>query len=102
LWDWITGEVRDPLGTSAEGTFLNEVTALALSPDGQTLAVAVDRTVRLWEVATGRLLGRLEGHTGRVKCLAYSPDSRRLVTGGYDQTVRLWNLAANLASNSQP
>jgi WD40 repeat protein len=102
LWDWITGEVRDPLGTSAEGTFLNEVTALAFSPDGQTLAVAVDRTVRLWEVVTGRLLARLEGHTGKVKCLAYSPDSRRLVSGGYDQTVRLWNLAEYLASNSQP
>jgi WD40 repeat protein len=34
----------------------------------------------------------LRGHTDRVRCLAYAPDGRTLITGGIDGTVRLWDL----------
>jgi WD40 repeat protein len=49
--------------------------------------------VQLWEVDTGRLVARLEGHAGQVNCLAFSPDSTRLASGSYDRTVRLWDVA---------
>lgn len=41
---------------------------------------------------TGALLATLEGHTGWVKGVAFSPDGMRLASGSYDETIRLWDL----------
>src|SRR5262249_46649349 len=49
-----------------------DVTALALTPAGDVLAVAHGPEVGWWEVDRGRD-GRLEGHTGRVRCVAFGP-----------------------------
>jgi WD40 repeat protein len=64
---------------------------LAGRDDGGTLAVAVGRVVQLWNVTTGNLVARLEGHEGKVRCLAYAPDGTRLASGGHDRTVQLWD-----------
>ncbi|MEV5595118.1 hypothetical protein [Streptomyces sp. NPDC052496] len=70
------------------------VTAVAHSPDGRTLATgSVDRTVKLWDVATGRMLATFIGHVGPVFALAFSPDGRVLASAGDDGSVRLWDVA---------
>ncbi|HPD42274.1 MAG TPA: hypothetical protein PLD43_12040, partial [Anaerolineae bacterium] len=51
-----------------------------------------DGTVRLWRVADGRLLRTLEGHTGGVGSVAFSPDGATLASGSRDGTVRLWGV----------
>ncbi|MEV7319967.1 WD40 repeat domain-containing protein [Streptomyces sp. NPDC093970] len=72
--------------------------ALALSPDGRTLAADYDdRTVQLLDITDPahpeRLGGPLEGHTGYVNALAFSPDGRTLASGSADGTVRLWDVS---------
>jgi cytochrome c len=70
------------------------VVALAVSPDGATLASASwDRTARLWPLASGKESGGeprvIEGHQQNVNGIAFTPDGRALVTAGYDATLRI-------------
>lgn len=61
---------------------------------GKLLASAsADRTVRIWDAATGKPLHTLSGHSGPVLALAVSPDGKLLCSGGADQTIRVWDTA---------
>src|SRR5262249_37743511 len=71
------------------------VDSRAYAPDGRTLATGgSDRTVKLWDVTTGKEWARLRGHTDSVWSLAFSPDGRTLASGSRDRTVKLWDVAA--------
>jgi WD40 repeat protein/tetratricopeptide (TPR) repeat protein len=66
---------------------------VAFSPDGKTLAQASrEGNVQLWDVATGKILETLKGHSSAVLAVAFSPDGRTLASGSTDHTVRLWNV----------
>ena len=68
------------------------VRALAFSPDGSLIASgSEDHMVRLWHLATGRLVRRLEGHSSSVNAVAFSPDGRTIASASNDRTVRLWD-----------
>ncbi len=100
LWDLSTGRELRPITSREIALFIEP------SPDGRLLAVAEaavhtqDRQIGLWEVATGREVGRLEGHVGLVRAMAFSPDGRLLATGAddrprwRDQSLRVWDVAS--------
>src|SRR6185437_2004504 len=89
-------ELRNPIVyTGTHGSIA--ISALAFSPDGQTLAVASeDKSILLWDLASGEVRGQLVGHTDRIPALAWHPDGRRLVSAGWDTTARVWDTTTYL------
>src|SRR5262245_61662047 len=70
------------------------VCSASFSPDGKTLASAsFDKTVKLWEVATGKELATLQGHTAVVWSVSFSPGGKTLTSASGDKTVKLWEAA---------
>ena len=67
---------------------------VSFSPDGQTIASgSSDKTIRLWDVATGTLKQTLIGHTDSVTSISFSPDGQTIASGSSDKTIRLWDVA---------
>jgi WD40 repeat protein len=74
------------------------VQGVVFSPDGRRALSGSgwpegDRTMRLWDVATGRELRRFTGHRDGVGSVAFSPDGRRVLSGSMDSSMRLWDVA---------
>ncbi|MBK8913177.1 MAG: protein kinase [Phycisphaerales bacterium] len=64
----------------------------ALSPDGALLAVAARHELHLLDATTWERVATLDGHISSIYALAFSPDGRRLVTGGRDRELRVWDV----------
>lgn len=70
------------------------VRSLAVTQDGTRIATgSEDSTVRIWDVASCRVLTTLTGHIDRVTAVAFSEDGRRLASGSHDGTVKAWDVA---------
>ena len=58
-------------------------TDAAFSPDGRILAMSTFRGwIGLWDAATGARIGTLAGHRGEIQRIQFSPDGKRLASGG--------------------
>src|SRR5262249_31663191 len=61
----------------------------ALSPDGSILATG-GKSIKLWDVRTGKLLRELIGHLKKTQSIVFSADGRLLVAGGSYGTTNAW------------
>jgi len=72
----------------------DRVWSVVYSPDGRYLASgSMDKTIKIWEVATGKELRTLTGHSDWVWSVVYSPDGRYLASGSDDKTIKIWEVA---------
>jgi hypothetical protein len=77
-----------------EGHGQSAVRSVAALPDARhLLSAGVDKTLRLWELGSGREIRRMES-SGQVLALALSADGRRALSGGIDKTVQVWDINA--------
>jgi WD40 repeat protein len=103
VWDWRAGKtvrtIRGQAGAGDEG----KIFATALSADGrwlaaggwmdvQTARVPCCGDIRLYDFATGKLVALLKGHANIVVSLAFSPDGKRLISGGWDNEALIWDV----------
>jgi WD40 repeat protein/serine/threonine protein kinase len=74
---------------------------LSFSPDGQRVATASeDRTVRVWNVATGATTAEMRGHMDKVVMVSFSPDGTRVLSASADGTIRQWDAATGAQLHS--
>jgi len=83
VWEVETGACRHILQTTG---------VIVLSPKGDQIASCADSGVELWDIETGVRIRTLEFPFMRSISVAYSPHGDRVVSGGSDRIVQLWNV----------
>jgi WD40 repeat protein len=92
IWNTGTGQ-QEQLLTS--GMLDYRLWTVAWSPDGQYMAVgSTGSEIFLWDIAQGKPLARLAGHTDISDQLAWSPDGSRGASVARDGTLMIWDLAS--------
>lgn len=87
IWDAMTGRHIRDLPTGAERN------VAALSHSGRFVAAgADDKSVRVWDMQSGKLLWKRQGHLNQIQALTFLPDDRRLISCGYHGLIRIWNV----------
>lgn len=88
LWDVKSGSLVYSLHTSEPGS------CLAFSPDGKLIAVGAGSDIRLFEVAAGREVGTIRGHSGPMRSLDFHPSGRLLISSADPDNsgVRIWEI----------
>lgn len=87
--EWKTTEVPELWRHNAP------ILSVAFSPNGNWLATgSMDKTIKVWNMATGRLKYHFRGHQEMIRAIAFSPDNKWLASSSADRTVRVWNLAS--------
>ncbi len=89
IWDLETGACQATL----QG--YSQVRSVAITPDGKRiLAATVNGHVLVWDTSSGRAVAKLKGHEGLVSAVVALRDNARALSGGEDNTLRLWELAS--------
>ena len=87
------GALRRPLYFCDDLASL-QVQCVAISPDGRrVVSGSSDKTLKVWDVETGKCVATLEGHSAWVIGVAVFPDGQRVVSGSWDNTLKVWDLA---------
>ena len=78
------------------------VWSVTISPDATLIAAGTwDTIVRIWDIASGTLLERLQGHKYGIYSVAFTSDGKGLVSGSLDGSVKYWDVTALAAGSAK-
>lgn len=94
VWDLTIGKEMSSFPHPADDKE-NGVWIVMFSPDGKLLATGTQslKAVRVWDVATGKLLHELKGDSRGIECAAFSPKGDVLAVAGDDKLIEMWDTA---------
>lgn len=84
----------EPAGRTVTNAHPTAVSAVAASPDGRRGASAAGGEIRVWDASSGRMLHAMPTPEHQLEAMIFSPDSRRLVSGGSGGTLRIWDASS--------
>jgi WD40 repeat protein len=89
----VNSGVAQKLETVVQRGHYASVKSVAFTPDGKfLLSGSRDKTIKLWELATGRELRSYLGHTSTINDIAVSSDGKFFISSCADETARMWNI----------
>ena len=102
VWDLVSGKSLKTQGgvlyKSLDETIFYEghtlsITSVSITPDGKrAVSASRDKTLRVWDLASGKSLKTLNGHKDDVECVRITPDGKRAVSASKDETLKVWDL----------
>jgi len=95
-WEWyrlnyVTDEALMILGPPRTG-----FSSIAVSPEGKRIAAASMRSedISIWDAESGNVILTFKGHKNKIAAgLVFSPDGQRLVSAGFDNTIKVWDVS---------
>lgn len=108
VWDLSTGLYRTIVsGLKLDRLGIVGTRAIDISRDGKMLAAAIVDAAVLWDMASGERLhvlrhGKSTWFNAEPRAVEFAPDGTSVATGGYDGTVKLWDVASGKETSSFP
>jgi WD40 repeat protein len=91
MWDVASQTLTSTLIERSSEEALDWIYSLTISADGSLMASATSNRITLWALPERKQLRVLKGHEALITDLVFTPDSKTLISTGWDAVVRLWD-----------